>query len=113
MQQYLDLLRAVLHNGTRKSDRTGTGTLSAFGRQMRFDLAQGFPVTTTNRLFLKGVIHELQAPGALHNLSNSLDLEGYQVFRVDRHLPLETLGEGDPIAKVEALYKKVSDVLNG
>ena len=59
MQPYLDLLRDVLQNGARKPDRTGTGTLSVFGRQLRFDLQQGFPVTTTKRLFLKGVIHEL------------------------------------------------------
>jgi thymidylate synthase len=59
MQQYLDLLRDVLNNGTRKSDRTGTGTISVFGRQIRFDLQRGFPATTTKRLFVKGVIHEL------------------------------------------------------
>ncbi len=59
MRQYLDLLRDVVENGTRKSDRTGTGTISAFGRQMRFDLSRGFPATTTKQLYVKGVIHEL------------------------------------------------------
>ncbi len=59
MQPYLDLLSDVLNKGSRKSDRTGTGTLSVFGRQLRFDLSNGFPATTTKKLFLKGVIYEL------------------------------------------------------
>lgn len=59
MQQYLDLLSDVLRDGVRKTDRTGTGTLSVFGRQLRFDLERGFPLATTKRLFLKGIIHEL------------------------------------------------------
>ncbi|MDZ7803873.1 thymidylate synthase [Thiohalophilus sp.] len=59
MKQYLELMRHVRDNGTRKDDRTGTGTLSVFGHQMRFDLAQGFPLVTTKRLHLRSIIHEL------------------------------------------------------
>jgi thymidylate synthase len=59
MKQYQDLMRHVLEHGTKKEDRTGTGTLSVFGYQMRFDLADGFPMITTKKLHLKSIVHEL------------------------------------------------------
>ena len=59
MRQYLDLMDKVMQEGTLKKDRTGTGTKSIFGHQMRFDLSKGFPCITTKKLHLKSIIHEL------------------------------------------------------
>ncbi|HEY5549645.1 MAG TPA: thymidylate synthase, partial [Candidatus Saccharimonadales bacterium] len=59
MRQYLELLQDIKTNGVKKSDRTGVGTISVFGRQLRFDLSEGFPLLTTKKMFTRGIIHEL------------------------------------------------------
>ena len=59
MRQYLDLMRHVREHGVRKDDRTGTGTLSVFGQQLRFDLGDGFPLVTTKKVHVKSIVHEL------------------------------------------------------
>jgi thymidylate synthase len=75
MQQYLSLMRHVRDQGLRKEDRTGTGTLSVFGHQMRFDLSQGFPLVTTKKVHLKSIIHELlwflRGETSIHSLNEA------------------------------------------
>jgi thymidylate synthase len=124
MRQYLDMMRQVLERGTEKADRTGTGTRSVFGWQMRFDLADGFPMVTTKKLHLRSIVHELlwflqgsTNVGYLRDNGVSIwdewadaqgelgPVYGYQW----RHWPTRDGGEVDQIADVIARIRKDPD----
>ncbi|HEX4325709.1 MAG TPA: thymidylate synthase [Burkholderiales bacterium] len=124
MRQYLDLMRHVLEHGTQKTDRTGTGTLSVFGHQMRFDLGEGFPLLTTKKLHLRSIIHELL--WFLNGETNTKYLKDNGVSIWDewadengdlgpiygyqwRHWPMRDGGEVDQIKQVLKQLKETPD----
>ena len=95
MRQYLDLMQHILEHGVQKPDRTGTGTRSVFGYQMRFDLRQGFPLLTTKRLYLRAILYEMSIPAA-NNVAEMFDQAVEQLRLSGRPLILD---EADHLAK--------------
>ena len=109
MKQYLDLVKEILDNGVVKSDRTGTGTKSIFGHQMRFNLEEGFPLLTTKKLHLKSIIHELlwflKGDTNVHYLQENGHVYGYQW----RSWPTYNGGHIDQIKEVIRQIKETPD----
>ncbi len=115
MRQYLDLLEDIKTNGTVKKDRTGTGTKSVFGRQLRFDLNDGFPAVTTKKLFLRGIIHELlwflQGDSNIEYLvQNNVNIWNewpFKAYLEATHQPLPDRGSQDWDKQLESFVKRV------
>ena len=97
MKQYLDFMRHVRRNGAAKADRTGTGTLSVFGHQMRFDLAAGFPLVTTKRVHFKSIAYELL--WFLRGETNTRFLRDHGVYSVVsvHDTDVRGIGRADPV----------------
>ena len=97
MKQYLDLLSHVSRNGVKKEDRTGTGTLSTFGYQMRFDLSEGFPLMTTKKLHIKSIIYELlwflKGDTNVKYLQDNADIKGFRKGHITEPVIIKHYGE--------------------
>jgi thymidylate synthase len=116
MKQYLDLLRDIKQNGTKKSDRTGTGTLSVFGRQVRYDLADGFPAVTTKKLYFNSVVHELlwflQGTGNIEYLAQNnvhiWDEWPFKAYLQKNNLPIPEVNSEQWKAQMKEFIDKVA-----
>lgn len=117
MRQYLDLLSDIQTNGTLKGDRTGTGTKSVFGRQLRFDLNDGFPAVTTKKLFLRGIIHELlwflrgesNIEYLVQNDVHIWDEWPFKAYLKNQHLTIPTVGSEQWQEQIKAFTEKVKN----
>jgi hypothetical protein len=109
VQAYLDLMRHCLDHGTRKSDRTGTGTISIFGYQMRFDLKAGFPLITTKKLHFKSIVYELVFLRGIRT-SNTLTSTGENLERMGRCFGRALTGLRRAVAKLTADGRAIIDI---
>lgn len=116
MKQYLDLLRDIKQNGVQKGDRTGTGTLSVFGRQVRYDLADGFPAVTTKKLYFRSVVHELlwflQGTGNIEYLAQNdvhiWDEWPYKAYLETNNLPVPSSDSEEWQTGIKEFIQKVA-----
>lgn len=116
MKQYLDLLRDIKENGEQKGDRTGTGTVSVFGRQVRYDLAQGFPAVTTKKLYFNSVVHELlwflQGTGNIEYLAQNnvhiWDEWPFKAYLQKNNLPIPEVNSEEWKSQMKDFIQKVA-----
>lgn len=116
MKQYLDLLRDIRENGTKKEDRTGTGTISVFGRQVRYNLADGFPAVTTKKLYFNSVVHELlwflQGTGNIEYLAQNnvhiWDEWPFKAYLQKNNLPIPEVNSDEWRGQMKEFIQKIA-----